>query len=236
MSGQEREVPIEAVGAVVLYLQECRRAKIKPSESEIARVAVYAADTARAALAAREEPTGDDALCECGHTAHWHAAVTFERKTGKGARAVLQGAGVCEYDGDCDCEGFRVGLFSDTVICCDHGKVATAHCEMSGDGLVTLGELIESYSNPPVAAREDTERPDERLRGALNAVCRAYHDMAHTPSRSYDHCIEVMCANVRQLLRDTERPDSACTCLIKAPPGSFEHVPDCPAAEQEHEG
>ena len=56
MSGQEREVPIEAVGAVVLYLQECRRAKVKPSESEIARVAVHAADLARGALAARDEP------------------------------------------------------------------------------------------------------------------------------------------------------------------------------------
>src|ERR1035441_7003795 len=67
MSGQEREVPIEAVGAVVLYLQECRRAKIKPSESEIARVAVYAADTARAALAAREEPLTVWTCMSCGH-------------------------------------------------------------------------------------------------------------------------------------------------------------------------
>ena len=33
---------------------------------------------------------------------------------------------------------------------------------------------------------------------------------------------------------DTERCGSACTCLIKAPPGSFEHAPDCPAAEREH--
>jgi hypothetical protein len=104
------------------------------------------------------------------------------------------------------------------------------------DGSQVCGGWTVSELELIGAARENTERPEERLRGALNAVCRAYHDMAHTPSRSYDHCIEVMCANVRQLLRDTERPDSACTCLIKAPPGSFEHVPDCPAAEQEHEG
>jgi hypothetical protein len=71
MTGQEREAPVEAVGAVVLYLQECRRAKIKPSESEIARVAVHAADTARAALTARQrvgtagrsaEAPGDEVL------------------------------------------------------------------------------------------------------------------------------------------------------------------------------
>jgi hypothetical protein len=126
----------------------------------------FACHEARAAvdvaLAAREEPTGSDALCECGHIAHWHAAVTYERKTGRGARKVSQGRGVCEFDDDCNCEEFRVGLFSDTVICCDHGKIATAHCEMSGDGIVTLGELIESYSNPPpLTAREDTERPED---------------------------------------------------------------------------
>jgi hypothetical protein len=50
LDGQERETPVEAVGAVVLYLQECRRAKLEPSESEIAHVAVQAADAARAAL------------------------------------------------------------------------------------------------------------------------------------------------------------------------------------------
>ena len=66
-------------------------------------------------------------------------------------------------------------------------------------------EALGRANRAEKSLREDAERPDERLRGALNAVCRAYHDMAHTPSRSYDHCIEVMCANVRQLLRDTEQ-------------------------------
>src|SRR5690349_21441754 len=41
------ETPIEAIGAVVLYLQDCHRTKVKPSESEIATVAVRAADQAR---------------------------------------------------------------------------------------------------------------------------------------------------------------------------------------------
>ena len=31
------------------------------------------------------------AMCECGHTAHWHSH---------------DGEGDCEHDGDCDCEGF----------------------------------------------------------------------------------------------------------------------------------
>ena len=98
------------------------------------------------ALATREEPQGDDAVCQCGHIAHWHGD---------------QGKGACEHDEDCACAEFSLQLLSDTIICCDHGKIATAHCEMAGDGLVTLGELIESYSNPPpLAAREDTERRD----------------------------------------------------------------------------
>ena len=53
-----------------------------------------------------------------------------------------------------------------------------------------------------VAARKDTERPDERLRGALRSVSRCYHDMAHTPDDVFDDCGEVMCVSVRQLLRD----------------------------------
>lgn len=41
------DVPIEAIGAVVLYLQDCRYRKAKLSESELARAAVNAADQAR---------------------------------------------------------------------------------------------------------------------------------------------------------------------------------------------
>lgn len=39
-------------------------------------------------------------------------------------------------------------LDEDSVICCDHVTQAKPSCENGGDGLVTLGELVDSYSNP----------------------------------------------------------------------------------------
>ena len=195
-------------------------------------------------LAARED-TERPACPICG-THEWIPDVGCRRCAEGGAK----GCGQCWT-----CKAHQEGLYGDVE--CEtrfEGRIRAMRDErkrtcQANAPLCVHGEWpsqcphpdCPGLQNPPdetiaLAARGDTERPEERLRGALNAVCRAYHDMAHTPSRSYDHCIEVMCANVRQLLRDTERPDSACTCLIKAPPGSFEHVPDCPAAEQEHEG
>jgi len=166
-------------------------------------------------VAAREEPRGDDAMCQCGHIAHWHGA---------------QGKGSCEHDEDCACAEFSLQLLSDTIICCDHGKIATAHCEMSGDGLVTLGELIESYSNPPLTAREDTERPStprpskQRVEIAARAlydfVCKRDHEAfeeglngeewhdpppfenAYVTTEYFEKARVVLCA-----VRDTERPD-----------------------------
>ena len=59
------------------------------------------------------------------------------------------------------------------------------------------------------AAREDTERPDRaRLEGALRSVSLAYHEVTHGVgfgTESFNDCREVMCVNVRQLLRDTEQ-------------------------------
>lgn len=88
---------------------------------------------------------------------------------------------------------------------------------------ITLERLIEKAKDTLAgtdAILEDTERPDERLRGALMSVGRAYHDMAHKNLSagvakhthdahesidSFDICPEVMCVNVHRLLRDTEQ-------------------------------
>jgi hypothetical protein len=36
----------------------------------------------------------------------------------------------------------------ETVICCDCGTLAIPRCDRAGHGLVTLSELIDSYSRP----------------------------------------------------------------------------------------
>jgi|HubBroStandDraft_6_1064221.scaffolds.fasta_scaffold01839_17 hypothetical protein len=43
----------------------------------------------------------DDAVCRCGHTAHWHAAYVGEPEM-----RVPQGAGRCDYVAECGCEQF----------------------------------------------------------------------------------------------------------------------------------
>jgi len=51
------------------------------------------------ASATREEPPEKYAICQCGHLAYWHSAVTREGD-------VPQGAGSCEEKPDCRCERF----------------------------------------------------------------------------------------------------------------------------------
>jgi hypothetical protein len=53
------------------------------------------------ASAAREEPPKKYAICQCGHLAYWHSAMTREGD-------VPQGAGSCEEKPDCRCERFAV--------------------------------------------------------------------------------------------------------------------------------
>jgi hypothetical protein len=43
-------------------------------------------------------------------------------------------------------EGDR--LTAETLICCDHAHVADPACGLNGDGIATLGELIEAYDSP----------------------------------------------------------------------------------------
>lgn len=49
----------------------------------------------------------------------------------------------------------------ETVICCDCAKVGVPSCERDGHGLVTLADLIDTYSNPASY--------DDKLRALLGA-------------------------------------------------------------------
>lgn len=53
-----------------------------------------------------DEGPADDAICRCGHTAHWHAAVIWKGKPPSEAVKVPQGAGCCDYNSECGCERF----------------------------------------------------------------------------------------------------------------------------------
>lgn len=66
---------------------------------------------------------------------------------------------------------------ADTVICCDEAKVASPGCDHV-HGLVTLGELIDAYSNPRALERERDEAR-EALRNAA-ACLRDARFMAHS--------------------------------------------------------
>jgi hypothetical protein len=207
--GQERETPIEAVGAVVLYLQECRRAKIKPSESEIARVAVHAADTARAALAAREEPSGCTPCTDCGvdyaaNCGAWRVEdELWQQVVGTDATVVLcpscfakrsareePGAKTHEYE------------MPESVIVARVAKAITDH-RFSGGGTLGVGgphalEIAKAAIAAFCGAREDTERP--------RSMGQVIEDAKRIEGERIDAFGE-----------DTERPDEGVRELLKNP-------------------
>lgn len=179
LDAQEREALKDAREEMRAVLPE---EVVELSDLDDAVLAVW-----QAALAAREEPQGDGALCECGHTAHMHSALVA---TPGGRTQAPQGTGWCEETREdassCGCEKFRgaeeppdqgTGKFGDPYVTSD-GSDDPNRASAEVEGALLTPEEVEKVKAWPA---DPVERVAIYLSGGDLASWRERADLSQHP-------------------------------------------------------